>query len=367
MVKIVIDQNEYQQAWEANNLDLLQSWQWGEIKKPEFEPIRLLINNSPITFFIKKVKPFGLKYGYSPRIFKNAAINPNDLRELIAYCKNNLKLSHILIDPNVTNPEFSEIFTEVGFKQNGTTTQPNQTNMIDLTKTEEQLWLDLRPSSRRNINKAVKKGCKAQTFSNGDEAIERFYKVNTQVNAEARIKYTAYGFNYYKKVWDILSKDNMARIYIISLDNQDIGAYFVTFTKTKLNELYGGVNKFGKSVKAGHFIKWHSILEAKKLGLVDYDQWGVAPLLKNQDNPLAQSAAATSTRELAIEQIQTDSNPQPANELLTKDFDPNDKLAYISEFKFSFGGNYVEFLPQQLYVFSKPAYLLYKIMKRIKS
>ena len=191
--------------------------------------------------------------------------------------------------------------------------------------------MDLRASFRRNIKKSSARfNCRVEKFENGDEAVERFILVSEKINTRKKfIKHTP---AYFRKAWNILSPKGMAKIFIVvheaDGEKEDVAAYFLAYTKNEAFELYGGVTDSGKPLRAGHLLKWECIKDAKASGLKLYDQWGVARFLGN-------------------------------------DFDKNDELYYITEFKSSFGGKYKEFLQQQTIVFDKMSCRIYNFLQKV--
>jgi lipid II:glycine glycyltransferase (peptidoglycan interpeptide bridge formation enzyme) len=336
-IERIEDRSTYMDQFQKYDLDLLQSWQWGQIKDNEWEPIRLFIDEVPVNLLIRKLPLLNKYFGYIPRGFNPQTISSEWLNDLTLYCSKELNLSHLIIDPNLAqNSEYESLFGELGFKTSGKTIQPNQTNVIDLTRSDHDLWMDLRASTRRNIKKSSERfGCKVEKHKSGEEAIKRFNAVNAQINT--RNKFIKHSSDYFSNVWKILSNSSMAKIFIVTHDNKDIAAYFLAYTTKQAFELYGGVTDEGKPLRAGHTLKWECIKDAKASGLIKYDQWGVARFLKDPKQP---------------------ENKQKWY------FDPHDELSYISEFKSSFGGTYTEFMPQQTMVFHKPSFLFFYILQK---
>ncbi len=326
MIELVNDEIAYSEFFDQTEFSLLQSWQWGEIKKPQWKPIRILINNLPLTILIRTL-PFNIKFGYIPRALNDSAFTHEHIAEIKHFCNNELKLSHLIIEPNVRGNAAKEaIFVTLKFENTGKTIQPNQTIIMDLSKTEDELWMSLRASFRRNIKKAQKNGCNVVQFSEGQEALHRFLKVNDTV--QTRNSFVKHSHEYFAKIWNLLSERQMCKIFIVTKDERDIASYFLAYTNQQAFELYGGVTNEGKPLRAGHLLKWTTIKDAKDSGKRLYDQWGVA-------------------------------------RWLGEDFDKNDELYYVSEFKAGFGGQYVQYMNQQTIIFKKLKYKIFNLIEGI--
>lgn len=316
------EKQQYNDLWKKYKFSILQSWEWGEIKSKEWKVKRLAIKDIPVTILYKKFPIFNFKFGYIPRGFSNSILDQILLEELIDYTKKELDLTHLVIDPNLTKN--IEIFSKSGFKSTGKTIQPNQTNIIDLTKSQEELWQDLSSSMKRIINKARKNNCEVEIKKDPEEALKIFLEMNSGINA--RNNYSKFSDSYYRRVWENLHPKSMAEILVIKHQNENIGAYFVAYAGETTYEWYGGLTNTGKKLKAGPLLKWESIMEAKRRGLKIYDQWGVAKKIG------------------------------PGQE----DFAKDDQFYYISIFKTRFGGTYKQFLPQQTIILKPLQYRIYQ-------
>lgn len=320
-------EKQYKELWEKFELSLLQSWEWGEIKKPQWEPKRIIIKDYPVTILTKSTPLLHSKFGYISRGLNSSVLSREFLEELKSYGKQ-LHLSHLLIDPDIQDTKESQnIFSSQGFKTNGKTIQPNQTNIINLTKSQDELWSDLSSSIRRSVNKSQKLGCEVKSYTNSQEAFETFYQILDTL--ETRNSFIRFPKSYYYNIWNTLSPLGMSKIFIITKENKPLASYMLCYTKTKAYELYGGVLEEGKDLKAGPLLKWSTIEDAKHMGLKLYDQWGVAPMITDNQ------------------------------------YDKKDELFYISIFKSRFGGNYYEFLPQQIYIFDKLGYSASRVLDKL--
>ncbi|WKZ31350.1 MAG: peptidoglycan bridge formation glycyltransferase FemA/FemB family protein [Candidatus Dojkabacteria bacterium] len=339
MVQEINDEAKYRQLWDELQLSILQSWEWGDLKQPLWQPLRLVVDDYPITVLLRKVPVLSGNIAYIPRPFTDLDSSTEKLNsiltQLIAFLgsenSSKHKLVHLMIDPELYSEESQRIFNELGFKLSEPV-QARCTNLLSLEPSEEELLLGVRESSRRNIKKAVKSGCTVETHTTGD-AIERFLKVMHSINV--RNAFVKQQDPYFRKLWEI-SDGKLFKLFIVTHQGNDVATCLVGHNRVRLSDLYVGVTDAGKAVNAGHLMKWESILDAKRSGYKVYDHWGVAKLLK------------------------TEYEGHPTREM----FDPKDKLAYLSEFKFSFGGEYMEYLKQQLYVFDNLRYQSYKLLDK---
>jgi peptidoglycan pentaglycine glycine transferase (the first glycine) len=321
-----VQKQKYTEIWNKNNGNILQSWQWGEIKSPQWTPKYLNVNDNHILILIRKLPLVNIYFGYIPRL-DVVQMSLSEFLPKLLQAISTFNLTHLIIDPNIINNDINrEVFNKIGFINNGKSIQPNQTNIVNLIKSSDDLWHNLDSKYRRNYNKSIKSNIKLTIFDNGTEALDRYYEIMKSIFENT--KYIMHGKSYFAKVWSTLSVDKMANILIASINNVDVGAYLIAYDKVGAYELYGGVNSMGRVVEAGYFLKWEAIKHAQSIGKLFYDHWGVSPIIADE-------------------------------------YDKNDELYNISKFKKGFGGENVVYLPQQVYVYNSFYYKLYKSIEVI--
>jgi len=331
-----ISKEQYTKVWKVCNGSPLESWQWGEFKSHNWKIERygFYIEGSIsgcVTLFIKKF-PFSFltnllgynSFAYIPRGFPvNDSKNINSfLKELDDFIKMK-KFAFVVLDPGLNlldkrwNGNFKNALKLNGWNENGTTIQPNQTNIISLSESEGEIFSNMKPKWKRNINKAKRHGVKVNELKD-DNAISRFYEIISDVSKNTDFK--IHSKEYFSDMWENLKVDNLVRIFIAEADNKLLASYLILTSKNSACEIYGGANKAGRDLEAGYLLKWEIMKQMKKEGKLYYDQWGVAP----------------------------------------KD-DLKHPLSGITYFKEGFGGEFVQFLPQYAKVKSKFLFGLFKL------
>ncbi len=322
MITEITDQRQYESIWARERLSFLQSWQWGELKRQSSDVVRLLVDDVVVTVFVKRLGALPCKYGYLPRPFSDTTLTNDQLKQLSRYLYENFKLTHIVVDPASKVGLASSNYESAGFSPAGQTVQPNQTRIIDLTLSEDQLFTQMTSTYRKKIRRAEKHGCTIEIVRASDSsAIKRFYPIVEEIYA--RTDYVMFGKAYYKRIWEIFEATGGAVIVFVKYRGRDIGGLFYVNSVDTANELYGGVVAEGLPLQANYLLKWAGIRHAKTLGLTRYDMWGVGQMVNGS-------------------------------------YLPNDPLYNISLFKKDFGGLHVTFLPQQIKVFKRIPYLIYR-------
>jgi len=331
-----ISKEEYIKAWHEFNGSSLQSWQWGEFKSKTWKVERYGFYEKDeilgcVTLFIKEFPfPFLTSlFGYNSFVYIPRGFPVNDSKNINSFLKElddfikMKKFAFVVLDPGLNlldkrwNGNFKNALKLNGWLKNGTTIQPNQTNIINLSKTEEEIYSNMKPKWKRNINKAKRHGVKITELKE-DNAVEKFYGIISEVSKNTDFK--IHSKEYFSDMWEKLKVDNLIRIFIAETNNKLLASYLIITSDNSACEIYGGANTLGRNLEAGYLLKWEIMKQIKKEGKLYYDQWGVAP----------------------------------------KDY-LNHPLSGITYFKEGFGGEYIQLLPQYVRVYSRVLFRLYEL------
>lgn len=161
---------------------------------------------------------------------------------------------------------------KAGFKRSIKTIQPHKTVVIDLTKTEEELWKELSHGNRYNINFAKKKGVMVK-----EESVEKFNSLWELFQETAKKdKFHLHEKEYYEKLLEFKTDKFFTKLVVAYVDSMPASAAIIGF--------YGGESAYYlHSVSSKKFLRakpafilnWEIILNAKKDGYKIYDLWGV--------------------------------------------------------------------------------------------
>jgi lipid II:glycine glycyltransferase (peptidoglycan interpeptide bridge formation enzyme) len=277
----VIEDNSFKNLWEEKANHPLQSWFWGEArKKMGLEILRLAeiedkkIKNvfqltlHPLPFFHKKI-------GYLPR-----SVFPSDevLEFLYHFGKKN-NLIFIKIEPY---EEKSKI------KNKKLVLSPHPlfpywTQIVDLTKSEDELLKSFHPKTRYNIRLAQKKGVIVKEESN-----EKGFKIFAKLYFDTcrRQKYFGHNYQYHQIVWETL-KEKIAHILIAYYQNEPLAVYQIWVYKEVGYYPYGGSSEKFRNFMGANLLMWEAIKFSKKMGAKKFDMWGSLPPNYSPNHPWA--------------------------------------------------------------------------------
>lgn len=330
---IFLNKNDYIKYSKESTVNPLQTYAWGQLKKPNWYPIRLGVYKgkkiiSVLTIFTRQIPFVGKKFGYIPRgvAVKDRRYTEAVLKKILGFTKE-LRLSHLMIDIEIDNSfeneddkealkKFKDLYESVGFYEGGRQEQPIRTVILDLSKTEQDLLADMKSKHRQYIRKAERNGVKVMR---GDDAsIDDFCKIIKEVIHDRG--YVMHEIGYYKKVWQFFRQEDQVVMFVARVKGEVVGTYMIILSADNAYEMFGGCNKKGRNLLANYLLKWESIKYCKKIGKQYYDQWGA---------------------EFA----------HPG----------------LVQFKEGFGGKVVEYPPQYVYVCDKLGYFIYKILRKINT
>jgi len=264
----------------------LQSQEWETARKQMgIETKR--INGFLLT--IHKLPHSKLKIGYLPR---SKMPDNQTLEKLYQFGKEN-NLIFIKIEPyeansklKTQNSKLSQTWSEVINKKLVISKHPlfpSWTQIVDLSKSEDELLKSFHPKTRYNIRLAQKKGVvvKEESNENGFKIFAKLY-----FDTCRRQKYHGHDLNYHKIVWENL-KDNIAHILIAYYQNEPLAAYQIWVYDKIGYYTYGGSSEKYRNLMGANLLMWEAIKLAKKLGAKTFDMWGSLPPDYNQNHPWA--------------------------------------------------------------------------------
>lgn len=281
----------------SDSTDILQSWEWGEVKRIEgWKPYRFAwVKNDRIIIgmqlLVKPVKFLGeLAYAPHAPVLSEGFSNSN-FREflsskqwdkfeeqLICWARDN-SIFAIEIEPKVDEkilPEFKSLKWDISRRNR----QPKYKLLMDITKPEEELKACMKKSTRYNINYAEKKGVVIKKYSceevlNKPEILDKFYEL--MLDMHGRTKYPIRSKQYFQRLFQEFENTNALMLFEASYEGEIIAMNISEFTNVWASSFYAGSNRLHSNLKAPYLLRWEAIKESKNRGCKIYDFWGIVP------------------------------------------------------------------------------------------
>ncbi len=173
--------------------------------------------------------------------------------------------SYGTITPKITTYNDS-IFKELGYKR-----YDDHTLMIDLKRSEEELWKQLeKKSARWGVKTAQKNNLRLQEAKSSE--LKSLYKLYKETAEKGNLKPET--FEFFKAVQEILVRKDLAKIFVVKKNKETVaGAILLVDSDHTMLHLTGS-NEKGLKMQAMPFLYWNLILYSKKLKKKYFDIGG---------------------------------------------------------------------------------------------
>lgn len=299
-IREITDQNQWQEfATRLNYNTFLHSSQWAQFNQKQgslvwqfglFEDEQLV----SICLAIKVVAKRGsfLLVPHGPQDDLHFINNDQSRMSILKSWTAHLKLiaqvqkcDFIRIQPIILKSQQNQsLFSNGGFRPAPIHVHTELTTLLSLDKTEKQLLLGMRKTTRQMIKKAQKmvdSGEVEISFPNKiDEPMHKVYQ-DTYIRGGA----VAYGPDYINSEWEAFSKTDNARLIVIKSHGK-IYSWGLVLIFGKRAFYHQGGNILDKNIPSSYLLQWNGIKYAIDRGCDSYDFWGVAPKDK-QNHPWA--------------------------------------------------------------------------------
>jgi lipid II:glycine glycyltransferase (peptidoglycan interpeptide bridge formation enzyme) len=305
---------------------LFQSWTWGEVQKKTGQTVHRLgifDNNTLIgiaqIFVVRARRGTFLHVRHGPiwRDQTNAF-----WREFISLLKPLALKEHawfLRVSPLIINtPEAHKFLSELHFIPASIhEVDAERCWVLDLNKTEEELLMGMRKTTRYEIRQAQKLGVRVVKTTEKKD-LRYFYKLYEETSRR-------HGFVAHTSIseeFELFAKENNA-LLLLGFDGKDLIASTILLFYGNQAIYHHGASLMSKT-PVSYLVQWEAIREAKKRGIIVYNFYGIAP-----------------------------------------DDKPNHPWRGITLFKKGFGGREINYIHAQDYAFS-PFYLIPKSIEAVR-
>jgi len=254
----------------------LHSWDWGEFQKGLGEKIwRLaIIENNTIqgVALIIKVSAKRGTFFLCPHgpILKNKKLLKNLLEYLKSFARKE-KVSFIRFSP-IWSRESEGLFEELGFRRAPIHIHPENNWVLRLDKTEDELLMGMRKTTRNLIKRAIKDPDIVIKKRNDLKAVELFNNIYQETYK--RQKFVPFSLDYLKK--EFLAFNNIEIFLGRYKGDIAAGAMIIYWQNRGYYHQGASLRKYPK-IPVSYLLQWEALKEAKAKGCDSYSFWGVAP------------------------------------------------------------------------------------------
>jgi lipid II:glycine glycyltransferase (peptidoglycan interpeptide bridge formation enzyme) len=271
--------------------DVLQCREWGEVKKPDWQPLEVSIGNASTlratALILKRKLPYSDRAMFY--ISRGPILDWSDValvRELLCRIRDEAekhKAALIKIDPalsvdDASAPAALETLQSIGFvpspeAQNSFGgTQPRYNMKLDIAAPLDDVMKNFHQKWRYNIRLGVKKGLVVQSDCCRDD-LKIFHEIY-QTTA-ARDGFTGYPLSYFQKLWDALVENGLAKLFLVRHEDRVLSGAISFLLPPQCWYVFGASSNEGRNLMPNHSMQWAMMQWAKENRCTTYDIRGV--------------------------------------------------------------------------------------------
>ena len=264
----------------------LHSWNWGEFNKNTGEKIwRVGVFNGDkleaVMLIIKVMAKRGL-FLFVPQgpILKVSSIKyqvSSIFDELFVFLKKlgkKEKVNFIRISPIFENTsENLSIFKSSGFRNAPIhMMHPETTWLLDITKSEDEIFKGMRKTHRNLIRRAGKEG--VEIIQNADEKyLKSFYEIHLET--VRRHKFIPFSYDYIKEEINLFKDDGQIGVFSAKYGGEIISSAVIVFYGNQAFYHHGASSSKYSKIPASYLVLWEAIKEAKKREKEIFNFYGI--------------------------------------------------------------------------------------------
>lgn len=148
---------------------------------------------------------------------------------------------------------------------------PRATQILDISKSEEEILTGMKQKTRYNIRLAEKKGVQVKIIDD----VDVFYDLLLATAGRDR-GYFPHEKEYYLKMIEELGGSDNVHIFVAEKDGEYLAAIMASFFGEIATYLHGGFSEGHRNLMAPYLCQWEAMKYARKKKCMVYDFWGVA-------------------------------------------------------------------------------------------
>lgn len=249
---------------------LFQSWLWGEVQKKSMETVhrfglfdqKELVGIAQITVVRAKRGTF-LHIRHGP-VWKSQNYWGEFVKLIIPLAKKE-GAWFVRVSPQIDNSQSNrDLFSSMGFTPAAIhEVDSERCWVLDLDKSEDELLMGMRKTTRYEIRRAQKLGVTVVKSSNINTFFELYDKTSERHNF---VQHTGI-----REEWEVFE----ANLYIAQYEKKPLASAIVLYYGNQAIYHHGA--SVPTKIPASYLLQWDAIREAKKRGIKLYNFYGIAP------------------------------------------------------------------------------------------
>ncbi|MDP1689258.1 MAG: peptidoglycan bridge formation glycyltransferase FemA/FemB family protein [bacterium] len=262
-----------------NNGSFLQSWEWGEFQEKLGSKILRVFGKEFQSLLIYRKLPLGKIYLYAPH---GPVLKAHDFVYLSKFIKNSIQIAKkekalfLRIDPNIQSVDSDKnILSDLGFKKTFEN-QPKNTVIIDLNKSENDLFSNMVAETRYSVRTAEKRGVEIINFNRASitpDTFDVFWNMFQETMSRSKLR--SYPKKYFEALFS-LTGDISTELHLAKAGGDFIASAIFLYYGNSVIYLYAASKKGFGRFNAPSLLIWKAITNAKKNGYKCFDFWGIS-------------------------------------------------------------------------------------------
>lgn len=283
--------NDFIIKWDFSFYSFVDSWEWGEFHKLEWNEVFRygIFEKSMLIWLFQLIKIKAKRWIYLftphwPLILEN-----KDYFEVLKSIKSQLiniakeqKASFIRLNTTVKNTkENKKWFSNIEFIDAPMHIHAEDTHLLNLELSEEDLLKNIKKEDRYYINRAIKEWVEVR-IDNREDHIQKLTELHQKHANRENGKHTYHAFSnsYIKNLYNVFDKEDITTISTSFENHVESILMTIKFWKTCVYYIASSDIK-SKKFSPNYLCQWQAILNAKQKWCTIYNFWGISP----DDNP----------------------------------------------------------------------------------
>jgi len=278
--------------------DVLQCLEWGNVKKPEWQPLPVEVRTGgrleATALVLRRSLPLGRSIFYVPRGPVLDWSRPELAKAMVEKLREAArehKAVMIKVDPAVPKqtPGVAQTLQSLGFipsvEANNSFggTQPRCVMKLDISAPLDDVMNSFHQKWRYNIRVAERKGVTVK-LSESRADLDAFYELYSITGK--RDGFVGWPRPYFDKLWDTLIEPGLARLFLTYHEGKALSGAISFLLPPQCWYVFGASGNEGRNLMPNHAMQWAMIKWAKEHGCSVYDFRGVHDIKPNEDGSL---------------------------------------------------------------------------------
>lgn len=258
----------------------LQLTAWAAIKRSNGWRARRVVadgSSGPIgaQMLIRRLGPGPFALGYVPRgpiatTFDAGSLAAFD--EALRRLARRERLTHVTVEPGIEDQPVAGLLRGERYRRTDPVQQTGS-RLIDLRKSEAELWADLRATTRRYVNRARRDGCTVR--EGGADDLGAFHAIVVETAQRGGFVHRTEAA--YRDVYSRFAASGRARLLFADLpDGTPAAAKLLISCGGRVAQPNSGMTAAAAESRANYLLEWETIRLSAAAGQEVYDMWGLA-------------------------------------------------------------------------------------------